>query len=238
MARFTLPCTPIKNRNRSASAPSRPRTWPKSVNEAAMPLKRNEAGSSFPRLAACELTDEAVENHQPLKHLYTVKQFALLYGLSTCTVHDRIKSGQLQAVRRPGHEGMRTGWWYVVDPGWLPAVNYDTAKHGKEFFVDDVYILKGEEVALLLGISTRRVRKMVEIGQLKCSYIASDKKIRRYCIRDVRTAMGVRMKMKDRDKRPTRKAVRDGVVGWAMNRLNMDKLPEKNNGHGQRTATL
>jgi hypothetical protein len=189
-----------------------------------MLLNGNEERSSSPESATCGPAIEVEENQQP-KTLLTIKQFALLYGVDQSTILRRNKTKQLVAVKRPGATS-RTSPWLIVDPGWNHAINFDTAPHGKHFLVDDIHVLNGIEVGLLLGMSPRGVRKMAEEGRIKfvMGGLEGDS-VRRYSITDVRQAMATRLKLSKQEKRPSRRTIRRAVLNWAKGRLNLDKLP-------------
>lgn len=160
-------------------------------------------------------------NQQKPPQLLTVSEMTLQYGLDRVTVYRRIKSGQLEAVKKPGASG-KNARYFIKDPGWQNVGLHDTTKHGSEFAVDDVHVLTGMEVSLLLNVTPRSVRKMAEDGRLK--FIRTGiygRSHRRYCIADVRRMLATKNKGSFQIKRPSRKAVRDAVLKWARDRLNL-----------------
>jgi hypothetical protein len=188
-----------------------------------MPLNESEERSSSPKSATCEPISEVDEN--PSRKLYTVKQFSLLYGLAKESVIARIHSGQLQAIRHPSPG--KTAKFYIVDPGWNSEVSLTGKKLRDGSLVDDVHTLNGTEVALLLGVTPRGVRMMVQRGQLKCVRTGLyGKSHRRYSVADVRRIMTMREKRSYQKRRPGRKAIRKHILTWAMRQLGIDKLPK------------
>lgn len=158
-------------------------------------------------------------NQKSTLALLTIREMTVLYGLDRTTIMRRIKSGELKAVRKPGSKG-RNAPLFVIDPGWQQVSLTDTAKHGKAFEVDDVHILTGIEVAQILGVIPRTVRKMSEEGRL--GFVRTGKcgrSHRRYSIADVRKALVTKQKGSFQIKRPNRKATREAVLKWAKERL-------------------
>lgn len=168
------------------------------------------------------------ENPQSPNHstqqLLTIKEVAALYGLDITTIRRRIHSGELQAVKKPGAKS-KNSQWFVIDPGWQQVSLSDHHKVG-EFSVDDTHILLGSEVALLLGVIPRTVRKMAEDGRL--GFVRTGKygrSHRRYSITDVRKALVTIQKGSFQTKRPKRTETRAAVLKWAKERLAAD-LPQ------------
>ena len=89
-----------------------------------------------------------------IPRIISFKDFCLIYGQSEPVVKNMIKMGRVKVV--PGSDPMR-----VYDPEWSAAVGSTIMT------VADVYILKGVEVAELLGVTDRAVRMFVQWGWLK-----------------------------------------------------------------------
>jgi hypothetical protein len=167
----------------------------------------------------------AEENQQP-KHLLTIREICALYGLEVWTVRQRVRSGQLQAVKKPGANS-KNSQWFIVDPGWNHVQLAESIKHKtNSFHVDDVHILMGCEVAMILGVTPRAVRYMAQDGRLGFARTGKyGRSHRRYCISDVRKMIAMKEKMTYQIKRPGRKKIRNAVLTWAQKRL---EAPETN----------
>jgi hypothetical protein len=137
---------------------------------------------------------------------YTIPEFAKKYGFTVQTVSRQIAQNNLSTVTVDGV-------LHVWDPWSDPQTGTNTA--------EDIYMLRGVEVAEILGITTRALRYHVAGGgmpgkeciggKIACVWIG---KQRRYCLADVRRFIAARM-----EKRVGRSRVRAGIVEWALERL-------------------
>jgi hypothetical protein len=143
----------------------------------------------------------------------TFEEFAEKYSVSLQTVLRLVNQNSLQTVRVDGILRVIDRW---ADP-----------KTGTNS-VEDVYILRGIEVAEILGITTRALRylvsgggksgHMVVGGQLPYVQIGRQK---RYCLADVRRLIAKRMERKAGMRKGPR--VRAAIVQWALERLSTMK---------------
>lgn len=143
---------------------------------------------------------------------YTVPDFAKRYGFTVQTVLQQITQNNLSTTTV---DGVLRVW----DPWSDPKTGTNTA--------EDIYMLRGVEVAEILGFTTRALRYHVAGGgmpgkeciggKIACVWIG---KQRRYCLADVRRFIAARM-----EKKVGRKRVRAGIVEWALERLaDMEKF--------------
>ena len=84
-------------------------------------------------------------------------QFRALYQLGEKTVRRMLQSGQLMPVKTPG------GHWRIFDPG--SDIVELTRRQAAELAATP--FIRGCEVADLMGISERRVRRLAEQGKLR-----------------------------------------------------------------------
>ena|GEM_PF-6786470 len=143
---------------------------------------------------------------------FTVKQFAELWGLTERTVRQMVRQNHLVCFHVAGE-------LYIQEPNW-----HQDGKTGTGT-IEDLYILRGNEVADILGVTPRYIRYLVERGKLSCVYI---KRHRRYNLTDVRRLIA--LKMQGTLERKKRSYTRDGVVLWARKRLSaMEEEIKKEN---------
>lgn len=172
------------------------------------------------------MAEENPQNAQNQSHLQllTVKQFCETYGVTRPRVYERIKAGLLQAVRKPGSSSGQSPY-YIIDPGWRNvSLSTNAPRKDQELPVEDVYILTGKEVATLLGVNPRTVRKMAEdgrIGFMRTGFYGRSH--RRYCLADVRKLIATTQKGSFQIRRPSRSAVRAAVLKWARERLGIQE---------------
>jgi hypothetical protein len=137
---------------------------------------------------------------------YTIPEFAKKYGFTVQTISRQIAENNLSTVTV---DGVLRVW----DPWSDPKTGTNTA--------EDIYMLRGVEVAEILGITTRALRyhvagggmpgKECVGGKIACVWIG---KQRRYSLADVRRFIANRM-----EKKVGRSRVRAGIVEWALERL-------------------
>ena len=138
-----------------------------------------------------------------------LKDFCLLYGIAHSTVRARAKTGELHLLR----QGNRRVW--VMDPGWSQAPPQAKDNIGKE----NVHMIRGVEVAKILGVSPRAVRYMsqeAKLSDFRTGTVPMSK--RRYSIADVRQMLAMR-ETKKYQKRKRGSAVRAAVLAWALEQL-------------------
>lgn len=100
---------------------------------------------------------------------------------------------------------------------------------------EDIYLLRGAEVAEILGTTTRNLRYLVTNGKIACVYVGLQ---RRYCLADVRRLIAHRMEKKRSGNKGPR--VRTAIVQWALERLaTMDliKKPPRNYHEGSQKSS-
>lgn len=132
----------------------------------------------------------------------TYDQVKLLYGLNNRTLSRMLRRGDLLGFKTP--QG-----WRIKDPG------LKIRRSPERWSGDDVHILRGIEVAEILGVIPRAVRHMAEVGRLDYGIRPGKGKIRQkraYSINDVRKMIKERMKMKG-------PGTRGAMVKWARERL-------------------
>lgn len=93
-------------------------------------------------------------NPEAIPRLLSVRDFGLLYGYGRGRIRKLIEDGHIKAV--PGDGPMR-----IYDPAWSAAAGHTMTG------LEDLYILKGADVATLLGVTIRRVRQLAEEGRLE-----------------------------------------------------------------------
>lgn len=142
--------------------------------------------------------------------LITPREFAVRYGLHYVTVLRWIKEGRID-YNKVGRQR------YVVDPGAMERI---TAAPNVVKDAYDMPFLRGTELAEILGISTRRVRQLVEAGHLPCRMISGRK--RRYSVRDLKTIIvyrDMKSKLPFRSKKSlpsSAKEARNVLKRWAV----------------------
>jgi len=149
------------------------------------------------------------------------REFAVRYGCSYKAVISWMKNGKLgftQVGRRK----------YIVDPGDVVKV---TGAPNAVKDVDQVPLLRGKELAEILGISSRRVRQLVELGHLSCRVVLGR---RRYSVNDLRKILAyrdARSKLANGDNskiRSSAKETREVLKRWAMVRATQIEPERKN----------
>jgi hypothetical protein len=142
-----------------------------------------------------------------------IREFALTYGVCQWTVREWVKRGKIRSRRVAGMPLM------VLDPELLENVQPAPLELNDQ---DKIPLLRGNEVARMLGISTRRVRQLAETGKLNCRVLFRS---RRYSVSDIRKIIAYRAARENlpngTTETPSLKArqVREAVVKWAMQRL-------------------
>jgi excisionase family DNA binding protein len=147
----------------------------------------------------------------------STKAFCRKYGFHPRTLYEWKKRGQIRWLIH-GKKNLR-----FLDPGLLENLTATTAPREVKD-QDRMPILRGKEVALFLGISTRRIRQLVETGKLGSRMIG---KHRRYTMNQVRELIVYRemrkeLKLKNGDKsvpRPTPSDRTRTMLGWMKHRL-------------------
>jgi hypothetical protein len=161
-----------------------------------------------------------METPQNSQQLLTLREFCTIYRTDKRTVKRRVRAGQLEGVWKPTQVGNKMPRLFIVDPGWQRAILAHNIKQGKDFAVDDVYILRGYHVAQILGVTPRAVRYMAQDGRLGWAKAGMrGNHHRRYSIADVRRLIAMREKGSYQKRRPTRKEMDAAVLKWARGRL-------------------
>jgi hypothetical protein len=156
------------------------------------------------------------------RHSYTIPDLAKKYSVTPQTIHRLIAQNSVVAVEVNGE--LR-----VWDPWEDPKSGTNTA--------EDLYILRGVEVAEILGITGRALRYLVAGGgmpghespggQIGCVFVGRQ---RRYSVADVRRLIARRMEKKQIGRKGPR--VRTAIVQWALERLaTMDRIRPHRSGY-------
>lgn len=133
-------------------------------------------------------------------HHYTVREIADKYGVTTHTILRLVKERSVDTI-------MVDGVLRVWDKWEDPKTGTNSA--------EDVHILRGAEVAEILGITTRNLRYLVTGGKISCVFVGLQ---RRYCLADVRRLLARRMEAKGFSSHRGPR-VRTAIVQWALERL-------------------
>jgi hypothetical protein len=136
-----------------------------------------------------------------MERILTMLEFEALYKVGRASVRKMLKNGQLEGIRTPSG-------WRICDPG--PALFRILRNRAAE--LERVPFIRGSEVALLLGISPRRVRQVAENGTIACYYYGRN---RVYALFDVLDLVASR----ERGKRGSGKYARTAVLLWAAKRI-------------------
>lgn len=129
---------------------------------------------------------------------FTLFEFAVWYGLDRRTVRKMLRNSQLHGLRTPAG-------WRIPDPG-PPLVERMRQQY---LALEDAPFIRGVEAAELMGISSRRVRKLAEEGQLPCRMRAGR---RLYALADILAVLDRRTQ--GRQRQPGSYA-RPWVMDWA-----------------------
>ncbi len=138
-----------------------------------------------------------------MPRVLTMLQFRARYGLSPATVRAMLRNGKLQGLNTAG------GHWRIVDPG--PELLEKLRRKAVE--IEQVCLIRGVEVAALLGVSTRYVRILAERGILGHTLSGSR---RLYPLAEVLKILTARER---RTKKGTGSYARPTVLAWAKKRL-------------------
>lgn len=158
----------------------------------------------------------------PIRPTYSIAELAEKYSVTTQTIHRLINQNTIITTEVDG--ALR-----VWDPWEDPKTGTNS--------VEDIYLLRGVEVAEILGITTRALRYLVtgggtpghesRGGQIGCVFVGRQ---RRYSLADVRRLIARRMEKKVHGHRGPR--VRTAIVAWALERLStMDRAKNRKSGH-------
>lgn len=150
----------------------------------------------------------------PAKRLLSKTEFCLMYGVNVDTLRRWISNGYVKAYKLPFK---RRGPRVFIEPISEELLKIK-AKGTND--LDEIYFLKPAEVCELLGlkINSGRLRTLSRSGQIQSMRVQWGKagSQRRYCIADVRRFIAQR---KTKEKRPSRKAIRESMVALAKQRL-------------------
>lgn len=146
---------------------------------------------------------------------YSVSELAKKYSVTPQTIERLIAQNSIKTI-------IINGILRLWDPWEDPKTGTNTT--------EDIFILRGSEVAEILGITTRALRYLVagggmpghesRGGQIGCVFVGRQ---RRYSLADVRRLIAKRMQKKVSGKRGPR--VRTAIVEWALERLStMDRV--------------
>lgn len=163
------------------------------------------------------------EPQNSTSQLLTTKQFCLIYNVDITTLRKRIKLGQIEAYRKPGGRG--GSQLFIKDPGWekvlIPEHVVREAKvreHGRT----GVYIYRGMDVAIFLGVTDRTVRRWAESGKIGFAKVGlRGARNRKYCIEDIRKMLAFKQSG-GKCKNPTREAKRKAVMDWGYKQLGIE----------------
>ena len=137
-----------------------------------------------------------------MPRILSMLQFCVWYGLGRKTIRNMLRAGDLQGIRTP------VGW-RIVDPS---RELFEILRR-RAIEIDQACFLRGIEVAELLGMSTRRVRRLAEDGRLRFRMIG---KRRAYPLASV---VGFIAQRERGAKRGTGSYSRPTVMAWARKRL-------------------
>jgi excisionase family DNA binding protein len=130
----------------------------------------------------------------------TTKQFCLIYNVDITTLRKRIKLGQIEAYRKP-----------VVREAKVK-------EHGRT----GIYIYRGMDVAIFLGVTDRTVRRWAESGKIGFAKVGlRGARNRKYCIEDIRKMLAFKQ-LGGKCKNPTREAKRKAVMDWGYKQLGIE----------------
>ena len=138
-----------------------------------------------------------------LVRIFTLPEFAAWYQLDKRTVRKMLRTGQVHGVQTPA------GRWRIPDVG---SVLLERMRQ-RYLALEDAAFIRGVEAAELLGISSRRVRKMAEEGTLPCKMRAGR---RLYALGDI---LAVLDRRKCKAKRGSGSYVRPEVLKWAKQQV-------------------
>jgi hypothetical protein len=143
---------------------------------------------------------------------FSITEFSERYSVSTQTILRLIEQKHVQTFTQNG--AVR-----IWDPFYDRATGTNSA--------EDLYILRGCEVADILGVTTRNLRYLATGGQISHVVIGGQ---RRYSLADVRRLIAHRMEKKKTGKRGPR--IRTALVKWALQRLTeMDRIKPYKSAH-------
>jgi predicted site-specific integrase-resolvase len=147
-----------------------------------------------------------------MSRFISIKEFAFLMGVHPKTVYHWVRDGKVKAIKREKN-------LFVEEPEDLSAISSAPNEIKEE---DRIPLVRGKEVAELLGISDRRLRQLAECGKIGCRKIFG---ARRYSVQDIRDFIAykaVRDRLPNGDRtvpKSTAKEKRENVMRWVMNRL-------------------
>jgi hypothetical protein len=168
----------------------------------------------------------APEPPNSTSQLLTTKEFCLIYNIDKSTLRKRIKLGQIEAYRKPAEKG-RGGkpQIFVKDPGWDKVIipeHVRTGAKAKEHGRTGIYIYRGVDAAIFLGVTPRTVRRWAAQGKIGFAKVGLDSsRNRKYCIEDIRK-MIVLKQSEGRCKNPTREAKHKAVMDWGYKQLGIE----------------
>lgn len=132
-------------------------------------------------------------------------EFCAKYGCTKDNLYWWRKKGWITSSKRGGK------FWFYLDPGWFE--NPLIVEH------DLMPLMRGNEIAQVIGIDPRSIRSLVESKRLTYTKVGN---VRRYTINDIRKMLGYRFAKKLRKNGVpvvTPEHVRKAVIEWALKRL-------------------
>jgi len=156
------------------------------------------------------------------EHHYPIPELAKKYSVTPQTIHRLIAENSVRTIEVNGE-------LHVWDPWEDPKSGTNTA--------EDLYILRGVEVAEILGITGRALRYLAAGGGMpghesrggQIGYVFVGRQ-RRYSLADVRRLIARRMEKKRTGLKGPR--VRTAIVQWALERLaTMDRIKPHRTGY-------
>lgn len=137
-----------------------------------------------------------------LTRVLTVPEFAAFYQLDRRTVRKMLALGQLAGIRTPAG-------WRIPDPGALLLARL----RQQQAALCDVPFIRGVEVAELLNVSSRRVRRMAEDGVLPCR-VSRGRRL--YALSDIIAVINGRSQPRSRQ---SGSYARPWLLAWARKNL-------------------
>lgn len=134
--------------------------------------------------------------------ILSMRQFEVWYGLGRPTIRRMLLSGDLEGIKT-------TAGWRIVDPSPLLFQRLVDRATG----IERACFLQAVEVAALLGMSSRRLRRLAEEGKIHFEWHG---KRRLYPLAEVRRLLSEREQGR---KRGSGSYVRLQVISWAKKRL-------------------
>jgi len=134
-----------------------------------------------------------------LVRILNMQEFCIWYGLGRTAIRKMLKTGQLQGIRTPAG-------WRIPDPG---PVLLERMRQ-QAVALEQAPFIRGVEVAELVGLTPRWVRRMAEQGLLPST---RQGKRRLYKLADVLDLMDQRRKKVPR--RGSGTYIRPEVIRWA-----------------------